>query len=63
MRVLWHGELNAVTIAPDGSAWAVGGAYCPRQGLLTVTEHWDGRTWALVSGPGCYLPSTSSSSP
>lgn len=108
------GELNAVTIAPDGSAWAVGGAYCPRQGLLTVTEHWDGRTWALVpspasgeldavataspssawavgswtvssaaiiehwngtawtwpsgfcaapSGPGCYLPSTSSSSP
>ena len=108
------GELNAVTIASDGSAWAVGGAYCPRQGLLTVTEHWDGRTWTLVpspasgeldavaaaspssawavgswtvsstaiiehwngtawtwpagfcaapSGPGCYLPSTSSSSP
>ena len=108
------GGLNAVTIAPDGSAWAVGEAYCPRHGILTVTEHWDGRTWVLVpspaygeldavaaasptsawavgywsssstaiiehwngtawtwpsgfcaapSGPGCYLPSTDSSSP
>ena len=45
------GELHAVTIVRDGSAWAVGGAFCPRQGSLTVIEHWDGRTWSLVPSP------------
>jgi hypothetical protein len=108
------GELHAVTIVPDGSAWAVGETVCPRQGQRTIIEHWDGRAWTIVpspasgeldgvaaaspssawavgywtvsataiiehwngtawtwppgfcaapSGPGCYLPATSSSSP
>jgi hypothetical protein len=46
------GGLRGVTIVPGGSAWAVGGALCLRQGWSpTVTEHWDGRAWTLVPSP------------
>jgi hypothetical protein len=45
------GGLHGVAIASDGSAWAVGEALCLREGQLTVTEHWDGRTWTIVPSP------------
>jgi hypothetical protein len=46
------GQLAAVADLSPDSAWAVGGGIlCPGQGAMTVIEHWNGRSWALVPSP------------
>jgi hypothetical protein len=61
------GMLTAVAAASPTSAWAVGSW---SGGPTAIIEHWDGTAWtwppgfcAAPSGPGCYPPGTSSSSP
>ena len=45
------GSLRGVAATSPGNAWAVGGTLCPARGLVTVIEHWNGRTWTLVPTP------------
>jgi hypothetical protein len=44
-------ELLGVAAASPNDAWAVGEAGNTANQLRTVTEHWNGRTWALVPSP------------
>jgi hypothetical protein len=62
-----YGTLTGVAAASPSSAWAVGSW---SGGSTAIIEHWDGIAWtwppgfcAAPSGPGCYPPGTSSSSP
>jgi hypothetical protein len=42
--------LHGVTCVPASSCWAVGHFY--NSGLIqTLTEHWDGTSWAIVTSP------------
>jgi hypothetical protein len=61
------GALTGVAATSPDSAWAVGSW---SGGPAAVIEHWDGTAWtwpkgfcASPSGPGCYPPGTSSSTP
>jgi hypothetical protein len=44
-------ELLGVAAASPSDAWAVGEAENTAGQLRTVTEHWNGRSWALVPSP------------
>jgi hypothetical protein len=48
------GQLSAVTVIDSADAWAVG-SYVSGDGASaapqTLTEHWDGRAWAVVPSP------------
>jgi hypothetical protein len=44
-------ELLGVAAGSPSDAWAVGEAENTANQLRTVTEHWNGRTWALVPSP------------
>jgi hypothetical protein len=43
-------SLNAVTVLPDGTAWAVG--YVDVGSGHTAVQRWDGHQWAAVPTPG-----------
>ncbi len=44
--------LYGVSAASARNIWAVGSFYNARQGRpLTLTEHWDGKSWTLVASP------------
>ncbi|HEV2375812.1 MAG TPA: hypothetical protein VGS19_27055 [Streptosporangiaceae bacterium] len=43
-------ELSAVACGTPGDCWAVGD-YETSTGQLTLAEHWNGRTWAIVATP------------
>jgi hypothetical protein len=40
-----------VTVAGPKQAWAVGTAGCPADQSRTLTEHWNGSRWSIVSSP------------
>jgi hypothetical protein len=44
-------QLNAVTFAPGGAAWAAGG-YPAGSGVRTLVMRWDGTAWTRVASPG-----------
>lgn len=45
-------QLNGVAATSSSSAWAVGTYSIKGQlGILTLTEHWNGRAWKLVASP------------
>ena len=44
-----------VTALSATSAWAVGDTVHRPQGMLTVIEHWNGKSWARVPSPGLGL--------
>ncbi|HEY8325229.1 MAG TPA: hypothetical protein VIG77_12105 [Ktedonobacterales bacterium] len=54
-RVGEEGALQDVAIISANDAWAVGSYYGVDALQRTLTEHWDGSTWSVVSSPN---PST-----
>lgn len=49
----WFDTLNAIAGVASSDLWAVGSSQGPDGGSpeLTLTEHWNGTTWSLVSSP------------
>jgi hypothetical protein len=45
------GELSAVAVIDSADAWAVGSYVINDKDPQTLTEHWDGRAWAVVPSP------------
>jgi hypothetical protein len=43
--------LDGVTVAGTKQAWAVGTVGCPADQSRTLTEHWNGSGWSIVSSP------------
>jgi hypothetical protein len=43
--------LNAVTAASPDDVWAVGTAGPGNQQFVTLTEHYDGTSWHVVTSP------------
>jgi hypothetical protein len=43
--------LDGVTVAGSNEAWAVGTVGCPADQSRTLTEHWNGSAWSIVSSP------------
>jgi hypothetical protein len=43
--------LNGLTVLGPNNAWAVGSALDKLHGNQTLTEHWDGTRWRVVSSP------------
>lgn len=54
-RVGEEGNLQDVAVISASDAWAVGSYYGVDALQRTLTEHWDGSTWSVVSSPN---PST-----
>jgi hypothetical protein len=46
-----HNDLNGVTCASASDCWAAGYYYNNNNIPQTLTEHWDGASWAIVSSP------------
>ena len=46
-----HNVLNNVTCASAADCWAVGFYSADNVAIQTLTEHWDGTTWAVVASP------------
>ncbi len=46
-----HGALNAVSCPFAGSCFGVGQYVTPAGKLTALAEHWNGRSWALISAP------------
>ena len=48
--------LSAISIISASDIWAVGySSFSPSPGVQTLTEHWDGTSWSIVSSPNLYL--------
>ncbi|HEV2377513.1 MAG TPA: hypothetical protein VGS19_35770 [Streptosporangiaceae bacterium] len=48
--------LDGVTVAGTKQAWAVGTMGCPADQSRTLTEHWNGSRWSIVSSPNGGVP-------